>query len=264
MQAHTKNIPGTVFLYSGIGFLHKGAAPADRLSVLSMLRSGAVATNNSKTRRKEISNMYEKLKSLLEVGDLSNTETVETAIRIAQSIEDNDERASTLVELVRALAAKKEWSAAEMVIQSMQILSTEYHYERAMAMRELVAQLMIDGQIERALKFLVEAEKASWVIEEEWRRAESLNRIARILAMGKEQIQARRIWNDAIAIAQSGEKSTSMQDSIDCSSVLWEIAEDLASFGELEKAREVAQSIKNRGKRERALNSIRNVTNKNI
>jgi hypothetical protein len=50
--------------------------------------------------------------------------------------------------------------------------------------------------------------------------------------------------------------STGLQDSIDSSSVLWEISEAIAVSGDFRLAEEVANCIKNSEKRQMALDAI--------
>ena len=100
------------------------------------------------------------------------------------------------------------------------------------------------------------AESFALSVEGKWQRAESLAQVARELASVGQLNEARRVWGDAISVAQAGEDSWSQQDSLDSSSVLWEIAEDMALAGELENAQRVARGIKNEHKRQRALHYV--------
>ena len=92
--------------------------------------------------------------------------------------------------------------------------------------------------------------------QESWQRAESLCREAKMSAAGGDLERARGLWARAIDVAREGERSESPQESIDCSSVLWEITEEMARAGELAEARRVAQGIRNAWKRSRALGAI--------
>lgn len=100
------------------------------------------------------------------------------------------------------------------------------------------------------------AESFARSIEDEWQRAESLAQIARVVSSKGQLDEARRLWREAIVVAQAGEDSQSAQDSLDSSSVLWEIAEDIALAGEIDKARKVAANIKNEHKRQEALSCV--------
>ena len=91
---------------------------------------------------------------------------------------------------------------------------------------------------------------------EAWQKAESLAQTARKLSSEGQRDEAKRIWAEAVETARKGEDSLSLQDSIDSSSVLWEIAEDMVSAGEFEIAGEIARVIKNERKRQKALHNI--------
>ena len=119
---------------------------------------------------------------------------------------------------------------------------------------EVVDRLLIAGDFLSAESFVNS-------IEELWQKAESLGRLARAYVASGQINQAKRLWEAAIAVARVGEGSQSPQDSIDSSSVLWEIAEDMASAGELQAAVDVASEIKNTGKRQRALEELRKIRN---
>jgi ribosomal protein S7 len=91
---------------------------------------------------------------------------------------------------------------------------------------------------------------------EAWQRAESLAHTARKFISEGQLEKAKSIWDEAVEIARKGENSSSLQDSIDSSSVLWEISEDMASAGEFGLAEEIAVAIKNERKRQNALHNI--------
>ena len=94
---------------------------------------------------------------------------------------------------------------------------------------------------------------------EAWQRAESIARRARELVREGRLEAARSLWIEAVELARKGEKSSGPQDSLDSSSVLWEIAEDMASAGEFEAAGEIAAAIKNERKRQNALRFIADI-----
>jgi hypothetical protein len=83
-----------------------------------------------------------------------------------------------------------------------------------------------------------------------WQWAQELAAMARECAGEGRLDHAHRLWAVAIAIAREGEQD------IDCSSVLWEISEDLALAGAWRQADEVALAIRNAGKRRRALDNL--------
>jgi hypothetical protein len=91
---------------------------------------------------------------------------------------------------------------------------------------------------------------------EAWQRDESLAETARKFISEGQLEKAKSIWDEAVEIARKGENGSSPQDSIDSSSVLWEISEDMFSAGEFGLAEEVAAAIKSERKRQNALQNI--------
>jgi hypothetical protein len=119
---------------------------------------------------------------------------------------------------------------------------------------QIIDELLMAGDLQGAEAF-------AQAIKEEWQKAESLARVAKFLASVNQLNEARRIWADAVTTAKAGEDSESLQDSYDSSSVLWEIAEDMALAGEVEAANKIAIAIKNDGKRQRALQGLADIEN---
>lgn len=103
---------------------------------------------------------------------------------------------------------------------------------------------------------LIRAEVAARALSPDWLRAERLEALSRAAQHAGAGEASRRLTVDALAAARAGERSSVPQDSIDASSVVWEIAEDLALRGEVGAAREVAHSILDSSKRERALQFV--------
>lgn len=89
-----------------------------------------------------------------------------------------------------------------------------------------------------------------------WQRAELLDKLAQAVERYGDTTRATGIWNRAIELARLGEGAQSPQDSADASSVLGQIAEHLAKTGARSRALEIAGSIRNSGKRERAIKTI--------
>jgi hypothetical protein len=99
-------------------------------------------------------------------------------------------------------------------------------------------------------------EWVGWTTVTAWQKAAVLCHIALNLGRAGELDQAKRVWDDAVSLAQQGEANEHTQDSIDSSSVLWEIAEAMATVGEYQRADHVARAISNPGKAGRALAGI--------
>ncbi len=89
-----------------------------------------------------------------------------------------------------------------------------------------------------------------------WQKAELLHKVAKSLYEIKAIYRAEEVWQQAISVAQINENSENVQDSLDSSSVLAEIAETYGSNGKIDFAVNLARQIKNVGKRERAINNI--------
>jgi len=100
------------------------------------------------------------------------------------------------------------------------------------------------------------AERFTNTVTDLWQRAESLGRLARELDMAGSHDQAQRVRTLAVTVAREGELSSNVQDSLDSSSVLWELAVDFAQSGQREVATDIAQHIRNNGKRARALQAL--------
>ena len=101
-----------------------------------------------------------------------------------------------------------------------------------------------------------DAEAFALTIEPEWEQAEPLAYIARAAWKAHDPERAWRVWSTAAEVAKRGERSESTQDSLDSSSVLWEIAENRAVSGDIEQARYLALTIQNEGKKVRAIECV--------
>ncbi|MGI8543028.1 MAG: hypothetical protein ACR2MD_06055 [Aridibacter sp.] len=191
----------------------------------------------------------ERIEEILETEDYQNSFEV---VSLALSIKDEEDRDLHLFEIVQWLFKNDDWQKAHGIAQ---LISANYEKGEAL---QLIADKMVEvGHLERALFVFAEAEHNS---ESEhladWQKAELLHKIANSLQKNNAIFRAEDVWKKAIVIAQKGETSENPQDSLDCSSVLAEIAADFASNEKIKKAFEIAQSIKNIGKKERAVNKI--------
>ncbi len=157
-----------------------------------------------------------------------------------------------------ALTDVGEWDKAREVVEKI-----EGRYERAESLHEIANRLIKSEQLEQALSVLGEAERVAGEAGELWQRAELLCRVARSFLSANKRDQAERIWERAILAARLGENSNQAQESVDCSSVLREIAETIAWAGNPEKALEIAKAIKSAGKREKAMKAILSLLDQN-
>jgi tetratricopeptide (TPR) repeat protein len=129
-------------------------------------------------------------------------------------------------------------------------------YEKSEALRSIADYLVSIGHLEKALLVYNDAEKTALSADlAEWQKAELLHNLAKSLNQAKAIFKADEVWEKAISIAQKGENSI-LQDSLDSSSVLAEIAEYFAAGQKIEKALNIAQNIQNIGHKEKALQNI--------
>ncbi len=191
----------------------------------------------------------EKTEEILETEDYQNSFEV---VSLALSIKDEADRDLQLSEIVQWFLKNDDWQKAHGIAQ---LISNGYEKSEILTM---IADKMVEvGHLERALFVFSEAEHTS---ENEnltaWQQAELLHKIAKSLQKNNAAFRAEEVWKKAVSIAQQGENSENPQDSLDCSSVLAEIAADFASNGKIKEAFEIAQNIKNIGKKEKAINKI--------
>ncbi|MBV9787910.1 MAG: hypothetical protein JOZ51_07045 [Chloroflexi bacterium] len=200
-----------------------------------------------------------KLNTLIQAGQLKRSHA--GAVELVLSIEDETERLLTFLRLTEALLREGGIDEAEQVVRSLERSLQEYAYERASAWRDIAAAHIHRGQRDQALKTLLEAEAIAQTVDGAWQQAETLHRTANLFAAIEQINQAHILWDQAIAIARAGENSQLLQDSLDCGSVLREIATDLADRGYVAKAKEVAMSIKDDARRSKTLRTIQDIEN---
>lgn len=191
----------------------------------------------------------EKIEEILETEDYRSSFEV---VSLALSIKDEEDRDLQLSEIVQWLLKNDDWQKAHGIAQ---LISDGY--EKGESLQKIADKMAKVGHLERALFVFSEAEHYS---ESEtladWQKAELLHKIAKSLQKSNATFRAEEVWKKAVLIAQTGETSENPQDSLDCSGILAEIAEDFASNGKIKKAFEIAQNIKNIGKKERAIKKI--------
>ena len=195
----------------------------------------------------------EKIEEILQNGNAGKSYE---AVSLTLSLQDEEDRLWFLFKIVGWFIENGDWRKAYGIAQLM-----DESYEKSDALRLIAEKLASDGHLERSIFIFAEAENSS--ISEnlaDWQKAELLHKIAKSLLEIKAIYRANEVWKKAISIAQAGENSQNIQDSLDSSSVLAEIAESYGADGKIESALELAQKIKNIGKRERAINKITKVS----
>ncbi len=183
---------------------------------------------------------------------LQNPEEIEAAEREALAQEDDDDRAWALYFLVERLVLGQQWGKAEAVAQSIELPN-----EKADALR-VIAVGLLDIERERALRNLSLAESAvlAGTTPCVWRKADVLAKIGRTLLEVGEKERASNLWEHAAEVARLGEATETGHETVNCSSVLWQIAEYLAIMGDLEKAKSRAENIKGNSKRAQAIDTV--------
>lgn len=190
--------------------------------------------------------IIEKIESFLLTENFQNSLEV---VSLALSVKDEEDRDWQLFEVNCWLLKNNDWQKAHGIAQ----LISE-GYEKAQVFRIIADKMAEIGHLERALFVFAEAEHNS---ESEvlccWQQAELLHEIAKSLKANNAIFRAEEVWKKAVFTAQIGEESDNPQDSLDSSSVLAEIAETFAADGKTKQAFDIVQTIKNVGKKERAI-----------
>ncbi len=191
----------------------------------------------------------EQIGKILETQNLADSFEV---VSLALSIKDEEDRDLYLLETVRWLIKNGTWQKAYGTAQLM-----SESYEKSEALQSVADYLTSIGHLEKAFSVFDEAEKVSLSENlSEWQQAELLHQIAKSLRRIKAVFKADEVWEKAIAVGQKGENSPSLQDSLDASSVLAEIAEHFAAEERIGKAVSIAQKLKSMEKREWSLSII--------
>lgn len=197
----------------------------------------------------------EKMKSVMRLineTDLRQVDSLDTVKELALSFQEQGDRDWALGEIAKGLAALDKWDEAEAVASCI-ILADE----KADALVAIANLLRAKHDTERASRNLSAAidiakiGETNWV----WQRAFSLLRIARALSEANDKNQALSIFEEAVRVASAGQMLPG-HEAEECEGVLSGIAVDLATLGNVERAKSVAELIKHPLKRQRALETI--------
>lgn len=175
----------------------------------------------------------------------------ETLSSLALSIKDRGERDS-LLKRIAILLAKQQYGQFQELLHHIEGVC-----EKVEGLIEIANSQIALKQYAEAMTLLKEAEASVSQAGELWQQAEMLTHIAQSIFSVGERSESLRILEKAVLIAQLGEQSTDCQESVDSSSVLWEISQILSQIGEDNRAYDIAVSIKSPGKREKAIQSLR-------
>lgn len=129
-------------------------------------------------------------------------------------------------------------------------------YEKTEALVK-IARGLKTSDVRQFMTTLERAEEEAVQCSEDWQKAELLSNIGIEFSNAGFAERARRVWEQAIAIARKGENSISDQNSVDCASVLGEIAVNLFNAGLRREAEAAARQIANEYIRNRTLKLIR-------
>lgn len=165
-------------------------------------------------------------------------------------IKDEEDRDLALLNLVRNTTNQDNWKNAEIIANK--ILG---QYEKSEAYLSIYQGLKHSNDDE-ALRVLKKSEDEAVSADEEWQKSELLLKIGKEYFDIEQVDKAQKVWLKAVTIAKDGEKKGSTQDSLDCSSVLGEIALHLRYIGLTDEALQIASGINNRAIRERTLQQI--------
>jgi tetratricopeptide (TPR) repeat protein len=198
-----------------------------------------------------MNNDAEKIVQLKEIVQNQDLTRIFEVVSLALAINDEEDRDLYLLDAIHWLIKNGIWQKA---FGAAQLMSETY--EKSEALRSIADYLVSIGHLEKALLVYNDAEKTALSADlAEWQKAELLHNLAKSLNQAKAIFKADEVWEKAISIAQKGENSI-LQDSLDSSSVLAEIAEYFAAGQKIEKALNIAQNIQNIGHKEKALQNI--------
>jgi tetratricopeptide (TPR) repeat protein len=198
----------------------------------------------------EAGELYERVKALTDQDPVTAT-LIEEAQELALSIEDEFYQALALVRVVSAYLASDDRDRAQQI--ALTILTAD---EKATVLLKVAESLLKAKQPERAVAVLNEARPVARTIDVPPDQAYALGRIAELLNRAGVREQAYEVWNEAIAAAQAAEADSNEQYGLDSSGVLLQVAQALAGAGDMQMARQVADSIRNKARRRQALKHL--------
>lgn len=195
------------------------------------------------------------LSSLYESGVDQILSRMSDVLALAHSTDPSEDLDIILRDIALALAAREAWSQAKSLASRMRPC-----YEKAEALIGLVnasgpnAGGLSSDAMANEIELLIERNEGDW--GQPWQRAELLDKLARTIFPSGYGARNMKFWGRAVEIARVGEESPSAQDSIDASSVLSQIAVNVAKSGSRSRALDIARSIRNLGKRDGAVRAI--------
>ena len=189
-------------------------------------------------------------------NELSDPERLLAIKRTILTIDDTDDRNFLAYDLVQKLVAENFWEQAEVFTRLMET----WPLERSWFLGDIAKLMWQAGKIEDANARFTEAIQIDRENGRAWQQGEGMLRIAGHFIQLGQQDRAISLLLEAAAIVHKGEKDSlatnDPQDAMDSSGVLREIAETIATLGEIDQAMELAEKIVNQSRREAAITKI--------
>ena len=189
-------------------------------------------------------------------ADLIDSKKLVAIKQAILAIEDIDDRYFCLYALVLRLLEEDLWEKAEEFTRLME----NWPIEQSWFLGDIAAQARRAGNLESSHILFMDAIELSRKNGRAWQRAESMLRIAtHYIEIGDRKI-ALELLLEAVEIARNGQieslDNNDPQDTFDSSGVLREVVETIAAIGEIDQAKQIAQSILINSRREAAFAKI--------
>jgi len=183
---------------------------------------------------------------------------VEQILSIAEELEDRENRdfyTSTCIEWLTVNGDLE-------YVEKSSVLATSINspFDKHTAYLAIASRYMREKYYSKAIETLSEAEKNASMFKNtryiEWQQAQAWEEIADSYAKLNEVILAKQALDKAIVVAQLGQNDENLQNTKECTSILFAITKRLVKFGYLDQALETAQSIKMDTWRQSALKEL--------
>jgi tetratricopeptide (TPR) repeat protein len=193
-------------------------------------------------------------------NELSDPERLLAIKQTILTIEDTDSRNFLAYDLVERLLGEQFWEQAEVFTRLMET----WPLEKSWFLGDIASLMWQAGKIEGANALFTEAIQLDRDNGRAWQQGEGMLRIAGHYTQIGERDRAISLLLEASAIVHEGEKDSlavnNPQDAIDSSGVLREIAETVATLGEIDKAMKIAGMIINNSRRNSAISKIQELS----
>jgi hypothetical protein len=162
-------------------------------------------------------------------------------------IEDPEDRDLALLELLRGSSGERSVQELEEIVNH--IGGAYEKTEACVALYEIIR----DTDLDESIKYLETASDFAVQADEVWQRGELLSKIGVLFVKEGKLDKAKEIFELGAQIAAEGQNSPSIQDSLDCSSTVAEIAINFSKAGMPEEASKVIATITNEYVRDRTI-----------